>query len=120
MSGHLLTKQAKQASTGEQQLSYPSEMQEEDLENLEVSENSFIEFYKNGVKQPYSFYDIWEADYFAAISLYMNARVAVNFGQTGEFKHLKDILKNRHNSEIYDKKNYEKIKKYDDFIRRKI
>ena len=55
-------------------------MTETDLEMLEVSENSYIEFYKNGVKQQYYFCDIWEADYFAAISVYMNARVAVNFG----------------------------------------
>lgn len=58
-------------------------MTEMDLEILEVSENSFIEFYKNGIKQPYYFCDIWEADYFAAVSVYMNARVAVNFGQNG-------------------------------------
>ena len=70
-------------------------MTQADLEQLEVSENSFIEFYKNGVKQPCHFRDIWEADYFAAVSVYMNARVAVNFGQSNQFKFLDAILKER-------------------------
>ena len=37
--------------------------------------------------------DIYEADYFAAVSLYMNAKVAVNLGQC-PFKHLNGILQN--------------------------
>lgn len=81
-------------------------MTEADLEQLEVSENSFIEFYKNGVRQSCHFKDIWEADYFAAVSVYMNARVAVNFGQSNKFKYLDAILKDRsfQNTEGFDSK----------------
>ena len=53
---------------------------ESDLDSLEISDGSFIEFYKNGHKQSEIFQDIWEADYFASVSLYMNAKVSVNFG----------------------------------------
>lgn len=59
-----------------------SEMIESDLANLEVSDGSFVEFFKNGDKQAQYFSDIYEANYFAALSLYMNAKVAVNFGQS--------------------------------------
>jgi len=69
----------------------PADMVEADLKELEVSDGSFIEFYKNGEKQAQCFMDIYEADYYAAISLYMNARVAINFGQA-PFKHLDGIL----------------------------
>lgn len=88
-------------------------MTETDLEQLEVSENSFIDFYKNGVKQPCFFRDIWEADYFAAVSVYMNARVAVNFGHSNQFKYLDAILEARasqnldgldHKTQEYQKK----------------
>lgn len=48
---------------------------------LEVSEGSFIEFYKNGVKQSRQFIDIFEGTYHAAVSLYMHARCKVNFGK---------------------------------------
>ena len=58
----------------------PPDMCEADLKNLEVSDGSFIEFFLNGVRQVQYFADIYEADYFLAISLYMNAKVSVNMG----------------------------------------
>eukprot|EP00350_Pseudokeronopsis_sp_OXSARD2_P004227 CAMPEP_0170563892 /NCGR_PEP_ID=MMETSP0211-20121228/69626_1 /TAXON_ID=311385 /ORGANISM="Pseudokeronopsis sp., Strain OXSARD2" /LENGTH=102 /DNA_ID=CAMNT_0010882685 /DNA_START=305 /DNA_END=613 /DNA_ORIENTATION=- len=39
----------------------------------EVSDGSFIEFFKNGVKQEHLFMDILEGKYHAGVSLYMNA-----------------------------------------------
>jgi hypothetical protein len=48
---------------------------------MKVSKGSYIEFYKNGEKQKNRFEEIQEANYFAAVSLYMNAKVEVNFGQ---------------------------------------
>jgi hypothetical protein len=33
-----------------------------------------------------------EANYFAAVSVYMNARVEVNLGQTGEFKYYNSLF----------------------------
>ena len=58
----------------------PPDMTESDLNSLEVSDGSFIEFYVNGIRQTQYFTDIYEADYFLTISLYMNAKVAVNMG----------------------------------------
>jgi len=62
------------------------------LKNLEISEGSSISFYKNGVKQSQEFVDIFEADYFAAVSMYMNAKVSINFGQS-KFKYFNSISK---------------------------
>ncbi len=41
---------------------------------LEVSNGSYIKLFKNGIEQRFSFVDIYEGHYHAAISLYMNAR----------------------------------------------
>jgi len=49
-------------------------------EGWEVSDGSFIEFYRNGHKQSHTFVDIYEGAYRAGVSLYMNAQCRVNFG----------------------------------------
>ena len=49
-------------------------------EQLEVSNGSYIKFYKNGKLQGLTFNDIYEGKYHAAVSLYMQARCKVNFG----------------------------------------
>ena len=48
---------------------------------LEVSDGSYMEFYKNGVLQERKFVDIYEGTYHAAVSLYMHGRCKVNFGK---------------------------------------
>ena len=58
-----------------------SNIEEENKENLYVSEGSYIEFYKNGVLQSKKFPDIYEGTYHAAISVYMHARCRINFGK---------------------------------------
>jgi hypothetical protein len=49
-------------------------------EGWEISDGSFIEFYRNGVKQSHTFLEIFEGPYRAGISLYMSAQCKVNFG----------------------------------------
>jgi len=49
-------------------------------EGWEISDGSFIEFYRNGVKQSHTFVEIFEGPYRAGISLYMSAQCKVNFG----------------------------------------
>lgn len=57
-----------------------TELTAEDLNFLETSEGSTIEFFKNGERQSANYTDIFEADYFFGVSLYMNAKVAINLG----------------------------------------
>ena len=52
-----------------------------EAKTLEVSDGSYINFYKNGVLQEHNFFDIYEGTYHAAVSLYMHGRCRVNFGK---------------------------------------
>ena len=62
-------------------------LQDNKQKALLVGSGSFIEFYKNGTLQNKTvFEDIYEGTYFAAISMYMNARCRVNFGKA-PFRH---------------------------------
>ena len=49
---------------------------------LEVSDGSYIDFYKNGVLQERKFLDIFEGTYHAAVSMYMHGKCRVNFGKS--------------------------------------
>ena len=50
-----------------------------------MSEQSYIQFSKNGELLPAQFVDIYEGTYHAAISLYMQARCRINLGPTFQF-----------------------------------
>lgn len=57
------------------------EENKEQTKMLEVSDGSYIEFYKNGTLLERKFMDIYEGTYHAAVSLYMQGRCRVNFGK---------------------------------------
>jgi len=54
--------------------------------DIQTSDGSYVKFYKNGTEQKRKFENIFEGTYHAAVSLYMQARVRVNFGER-PFKH---------------------------------
>ena len=54
-------------------------------EKLPVSTGSKMTFFKNGVSQGVAFRDLYQGDYFPAVSLYRGGHVTVNFGPN--FKH---------------------------------
>jgi len=54
-------------------------------EKLPVSTGSKMTFFKNGVSQGVAFRDLYQGDYFPAVSLYRGGHVTVNFGP--DFKH---------------------------------
>ena len=53
---------------------------------LQLSDGSYIEFYKNGQQVGQRVEKVYEGIYFAGISLYMQAAVQINFGEKS-FKH---------------------------------
>ena len=73
------SKRASEFAGPSEQLPNP-DLTAEDLGNLETSEGSYIEFFKNGERQSAQYTDIMEADYFFGVSLYMNAKVGINLG----------------------------------------
>lgn len=82
------------------------------FDQLEVSDGSFIEFYLNGKRQEHYFSDIFETEYFLAVSLFMNARVSINMGQS-KFKYFSDISKKEVKSTSDFKREYaNKIEPY--------
>jgi len=50
--------------------------------NLKPTKGGKIIFYKNGVNQGVAFTNVYEGNYYAAISLYYGATVSANFGPT--------------------------------------
>ncbi|CAF1294894.1 unnamed protein product [Rotaria sp. Silwood1] len=50
--------------------------------NLKPTNGGKIIFYKNGINQGVAFTNIYEGNYYAAISIYYGATVSVNFGPT--------------------------------------
>ncbi|CAF1162961.1 unnamed protein product [Rotaria sordida] len=50
--------------------------------NLKSANGGKIIFYKNGINQGVAFTNIYEGNYYAAISIYYGATVSVNFGPT--------------------------------------
>ena len=57
------------------------EENKEQAKELEISDGSYIEFYKNGELLERNFFDIYEGTYHAAVSMYMHGRCRVNFGK---------------------------------------
>nr|CAG4643104.1 EOG090X03NS [Ilyocryptus agilis] len=58
---------------------------QEALRNLKPLEGSKIYFFKNGVLQGVGFQQIYEGNYFPAVSLYKNVTVSLNFGPNFKF-----------------------------------
>ncbi|XP_031557169.1 set1/Ash2 histone methyltransferase complex subunit ASH2-like [Actinia tenebrosa] len=58
---------------------------DEAIKKLATLSGSKIKFYKNGVCQGVAFEDIFDGEYYPAISIYKNATVKINFGPYFQF-----------------------------------
>ncbi|CAG5088403.1 Oidioi.mRNA.OKI2018_I69.PAR.g11829.t1.cds [Oikopleura dioica] len=74
-------------------------------ENLKEVENSSVTFYRNGKSLGTAFKNIYDGEYFPAISLYKDAKVTVNFGGT-PWKHRPEATEKEKAAEPIEKRGF--------------